>query len=71
MYEAFEKDNIKYLMYYEAIKSVYLAKGLKEYTVFYVGCGKAGILESIIRAAKETEVQIKVLLIEKNSHVLK
>lgn len=40
--------------------------GLKEYTIFYTGCGRAGILAGLMRAAKEEGVKVKVVLVEKN-----
>ena len=57
-YEVFEKDPVKYKLYYEATKQALIDKNLNEATVFMVGAGRGPIVNEIIRAADDANKKV-------------
>jgi len=58
-YEVFEKDPVKYELYFEAVKLALIDKNLPITTVFMLGAGRGPIVAEIIKAAEATEKEVR------------
>lgn len=68
-YQIFENDEPKYDEYQYAMEAA-LSKLPKDRTiiVYYIGCGRGGLLYGVFEAAKRTDSRVFVYAIEKNPY---
>lgn len=71
VYEVFERDLKKYEQYYLAVKKALLLKAEDSVTVLMVvGAGRGPLVRASLRAAKDSQRQIRVYAVEKNPNAV-
>lgn len=72
VYETFELDKAKYLLYQKAIEAALIdmipedQKSSKKLTLMILGAGRGPLVRSVCNASKNTNRKIKIVIVEKN-----
>ncbi|XP_017782552.1 PREDICTED: protein arginine N-methyltransferase 5 [Nicrophorus vespilloides] len=72
IYEIFEKDSIKYVLYQQAIEKALcdIAKNISPIVVIVVGAGRGPLVQATLNASIITQRKVKVYAVEKNPYAV-